>query len=220
MVAAWLLSRRRVVEAIWILAWAHFSLSSARHIPIFVIFAAPVVANELSRGWRLWTKNSAANSLLGILNQLSEDLNPGFRRTSIWPVAFVAFLLFMGPPLRWPVDFPETDFPVAVIERNADRIQTGRIFTDDDWADYLIYRFYPNQRVFLDGRTDFYGPEVGNKYLALLYGEPTWKSVLEEYQFDLIMIPPKKPLAALIGQLESWTIVDSDEQAIVFARRP
>jgi hypothetical protein len=108
---------------------------------------------------------------------------------------------------------------VAVIERNAERIQTGRLFADDDWADYLIYRFYPRQRVFIDGRTDFYGPEIGDKFLALLLGRPGWKDVLEEYQFDLIMIPPDRPLAALMRELDSWSIIDSGDGAILFAAR-
>ena len=143
MSAAWLLSRRRVVEAIWILLWAHLSLSSARHIPIFVIFAAPLIASELTGAWRYWTKDARKSSVPGILNQLSEDLLPGFRRTSVWPAVFLLVLLFGGASLKFPSDFPSEEFPVAVIERNAERIQTGRIFADDDWADYLLYRFYP-----------------------------------------------------------------------------
>ncbi len=33
----------------------------------------------------------------------------------------------------------------------------AHIFTFDQWGDYLIYRLYPRTRVFIDGRSDFYG---------------------------------------------------------------
>ena len=220
MVAAWLLMRRRVVEAIWILSWAHFSLTSARHIPIFVIFAAPLAASELSRLWLKWPSVRNPRSAPGILQQLSEDLSRGFARTSAWPYLFVLLLLFGGAWLRFPADFPDNGFPVALISRNADLIKSGRILADDDWADYLIYRFYPDQRVFMDGRTDFYGPEIGDKYMAAVYGKPGWSSVMEEYRFDLVLVPHRRALAALLKQDESWTIIDSDKLGIVFVRRP
>ena len=34
---------------------------------------------------------------------------------------------------------------------------SARIFTHDQWGDYLIYRLYPQTKVFMDGRSDFYG---------------------------------------------------------------
>ena len=217
MVAGWFLSRKRLVEAFWILAWAHFALSSARHIPIFVIFAGPLVALELTRPWRKWNERAGPKSVVGILNQLSEDLKPGFGRTSLWPLAFVVFLVLSGPWLKWPTDFPEK--PVAMIHRNENRIRGARVFADDEWGDYLIYAFYPEQRVFVDGRSDFYGPEVGDKYLALLNGGPKWKSILAEYDFDLVLVPAKTPLASLLRQSPDWALVDSNDKAVLFAPR-
>lgn len=218
--AGWLLSRKKLVEAIWILVWAHFSLSSARHIPIFIIFAGPLVALELTRLWRDWSDGAGPKSAVGILDQLSTDLKPGFQRTSLWPLAFVVFLALSGPPLKWPTDFPNAYIPVKMIHRNEKRIRGARVFADDGWGDYLIYEYYPEQRVFIDGRTDFYGPEIGDKYLALLYGGPKWQSILAEYAFDLVLIPADKPLASLLRQSPDWVLVDSDEKVVIFAPRP
>ena len=69
------------------------------------------------------------------------------------------------------------------------------------------------------GVLTFMGPEIGDKFLALLLGKPGWKDVLEEYQFDLVMIPPDRPLAALMRELDSWSIIDSGGGAILFAAR-
>ncbi len=214
--AGWLLQRGRVVEAIWILAWAHFSLSGARHIPIYAIFAGPPVAVELTGIWNRWREGKKKSSLVGILDQLSRDLTPGFRRFSVWPLVFIAFLVFERGQLQWPADFPEQKFPLAMIHRHAEEIRSARIFTEDEWADYLLYLNFPEQRVFMDGRTDFYGPEVGDKYLATLYGKPEWAGVLREYSVELVLVPPEKPLASLLAAHETWERVDGDDKAVLF----
>src|SRR5271156_6094055 len=43
MVAGLLLRRGRIVEALWIVYFAHMSLSSVRHVPIFVTVVAPII---------------------------------------------------------------------------------------------------------------------------------------------------------------------------------
>ena len=47
------------------------------------------------------------------------------------------------------------------------------MLTTDQWADYLIYT-NPQQKVFVDGRSDFYGPEIGNDYIRLMNGQWDW----------------------------------------------
>ena len=54
-----------------------------------------------------------------------------------------------------------------MVHAHSDLILQSRVLTTDQWADYLIY-INPAQKVFIDGRSDFYGPEVGNDYLRLI----------------------------------------------------
>jgi hypothetical protein len=68
------------------------------------------------------------------------------------------------------VGFPERVFPVLAVERNLQRLAPAaampRVLTSDQWADYLIYRLYPQQRVFFDGRSDFFDPAIGSDYAS------------------------------------------------------
>lgn len=219
MAATLLMMRRRFVEASWIVVWAYLALSSSRHIPIFVIVAAPVIAVEATRLWDQWSGQADARSVRAILSRVAADLRPGFRRTSLWPVFAVLFLLASGGWMNWPTDFPADSFPTAMINRHQERIAHARIFTEDQWADYLLYRFYPIQRVFFDGRSDFYGPEIGNQYLALLNGRKNWKQILEKNRFDLVLSPTEWALTSLLKQSPDWRVIDMDKQAFLFARR-
>ena len=46
--AARLASRKEIASALLMLAWAHASLMSVRHIPVFAIVSLPLVAKELT----------------------------------------------------------------------------------------------------------------------------------------------------------------------------
>ncbi len=219
MAAAGLLQRGRAVEAGWILLWAHLSLASVRHIPIFVAVAAPVTAAEASRLWRRCARRAAAGSPARMLERIGADWGGGFRRTSVWPALAVLALAGSGASFKWPENFPASEFPVTLAGRHGPRIASARIFTDDGWADYLLFRFHPRQRVFFDGRSDFYGPEIGNQYIALRQGAPNWRELLDRHQIDLVLIPKDWPLASLLLAAPEWHRLDADERGALFARR-
>jgi hypothetical protein len=212
-----LLSKRRVTEALWILFLAYSALTSVRHGPIFALIAVPIVAVQLTEWWAEWVRNQPANSYSRIFDSIAAQLGAGFRGASLWTLAAVLFLALTGS-IHWPQDFPEKNFPVGIVQRHAE-IATARIFTTDQWAGYLIYRNYPRQRVFLDGRTNYYGPKILSEYSGLMDGQRTWKEILNQYRFDLIMCSPDAALGSLIRLDPEWRTVEGDKQAVLFAKR-
>lgn len=212
-----LLRLRRIVEALWILFFAHMSLSSVRHVPIYVTAVGPVVAYEVSGWWKGWTRGAAKKSFPAILNQMAADAAAGFRRTSIWPVAVVAALVAIGAPIPWPTDFPELTFPTQLVHEHAAQILASRVLTTDQWGDYLIY-VNPRQKVFVDGRSDFYGPETGNQYIRLVNGGPGWLDVLHQYDFNLALLPTELAVVQLLKTQSDWRVVTEDGKRILLVR--
>ncbi len=53
-----------------------------------------------------------------------------------------------------------------MIHEHSAQILNTRLLTTDQWGDYLIY-LNPQQKVYVDGRSDFYGQEIGNEYLRV-----------------------------------------------------
>jgi hypothetical protein len=109
-------------------------------------------------------------------------------------------------------------FPVRLIGRHAQAIEGARVFTSDQWGDYLLYRFGPRQAVFIDGRSDFYGPQIGELYLQTAYARGDWRGRLERYGVRLVLAPKEWPLADLLGGAGDWRRVDQDGQAVLFER--
>ena len=220
-----LLRRRRFEDVLLILFWAYAALASVRHVPIFALIAAPVVAGELDRAWELFTATKSPRSMTGILRGLIQDFRAGAHRISVWPLVTLLFVLVPGAGGKWPLDFPDRRFPAKLVSRNHEvffkaNAAGRRVFTTDQWGDYLIYRFYPRQRVFIDGRSDFYGPAIGKEYLRLLGARFGWDELMSRYGFELALVPVDEPLTELLKRHPRWRVLDDDGKAVLFERRP
>jgi hypothetical protein len=213
-----LLRKQRVTEALWLLFLAHSSLISLRHAPLYAAVAAPLIASELSAGWKTLTAGRKKSSILSILHQLGENLTPNFVRTSVWPILVIVALAFLDAPIKWPRDFPNEAFPTAMVHENAKVLESGRLLTTDQWGDYIIYAFYPQQKVFIDGRSDFYGESLGTEYLHLLQGAYDWRLILDRRGFEVALLPVDWPLAQMLKLDPSWQVIKDDSHAILFRR--
>ena len=212
------LRRGQVIDGLWILALAYMSLSSVRHVPIFVTVAGPMIAVEMTYWWKAWVSGSTAKSALGILDQMGRDIVPGFQRFTIWMVVAVAALALSGSAVAWPQDFPSLVFPTAMVHAHEQEILKARVLTTDQWADYLIF-LHPEQKVFVDGRSDFYGPEIGDQFLDVMRGMPGWEKVIQKYRFNLALIPVDTAAAQLLKQRPEWRVVADDGKQILLVLR-
>jgi hypothetical protein len=216
--SGFLLRRRMFTEALWLVFLAHACLTSVRHAPLYATVAAPLIAGEIGGWWKAGVEGMKKSSALRILYQLGIDLTPGFRRTSIWPMLFILSLAALDAPLKWPRDFPSEVFPTAMVHQHADLITSGRLLTTDQWGDYIIYSFYPRQKVYVDGRSDFYGEKLGQEYLHLLQGAYDWRAILDRNGFNVALLPVDWPLASMLKMDPSWRVVQGDTRVLLFQR--
>jgi hypothetical protein len=213
-----LFRRRRIVEGLWIVYFAHMSLGSVRHVPIFVTVCAPVIAAEISDWWRTWTAGAKKSSLFGIVNQMSGDLAASFLRVSAWPFLLVGTLVVMGAPIKWPKDFPAIVFPTKMIHDHSAEILNRRLLTTDQWGDYLIY-LNPQQKVYVDGRSDFYGQEIGNQYLRMTGGQWDWDQIMKKNGFTSVLLPSELPICQLLKLDPGWKVAEDSGKTILLVHR-
>jgi hypothetical protein len=215
MAALRLVLRRRYADALLIAAWAALGLKSVRHIPILAVCAAPAVADLLNG---LWSKIPVRRgSWWALVDGIARDHAAGFRRTSLAFPALMGVLWFVPGP--WPADFPASRFPVDMANRRAGMLAGARLFTTDYWADYLIFRNYPRQRVFIDGRCDYYGELVTADYMRALAAQPGWPAVMDRAGVNAVLIPSGAPLVAVLEGSGQWRRLEWTRQAVLFTRR-
>jgi hypothetical protein len=218
-VAVLQMMRRRFVEPLLILFWAHSSLESARHMLLYMAVVLPPLAEELMRLWNAWVKGRSKQSVAGIVEQLAQESRYAIARTSVWIV--IPWLLLLTPwlPVQWPADFPKDRFPVALVTKHAELLSSTRVLADDDWGDYLIYRLAPRGKVFFDGRTDFYGAEMGNQYIWMVNGRWDWKQLLQKHGIETALIKPDFALAQLMKESGEWDLIEDKGQELLFVRK-
>ena len=212
-----LLRGRRITEALWILFLAHSSLTSLRHAPLFCLLAVPLIASELSFTWTRAAINLPRSSLLRTLHTLGSDLSVPFQRSSVW--ILLTIVLVAWAPLNWPADFPKELFPTSVVAHYSDRLQNGRVLTTDQWGDYLIFHFYPRLKVYVDGRSDLYGEQLGQEYLHVLQLSSDWQQIFKRRGFDTVLLGPEWPLVQMLRQSPDWRIAEENKKAILLVRR-
>lgn len=206
-------------EAALVFVWGFAALRSARHVPFFAMAAAPVLAGVGAAAWRRAAEAADRRRWRRISWELSRDLGR-LGRAGAWlpALAAAALLAVCGRP----AGFPESRFPVRAVEGNRRWLAPAggmpRVLTSDQWADYLIFRLYPRQRVFFDGRSDFYGPRLGADYRSLLDAEAGWRGVLDRYHFELALLPQDWPLSTFLGREPGWREVYRDPVAVLYAR--
>ena len=227
---AGMLRRGEVARPLLIMAWAHASLVSVRHMPLFMIVAVPFLAKELT-GW-LEAGARSGNLWLKGLGDLAADYG-GRRKTAaearpalaswLGVVGIVALALVLqarqGQHL-WTAEFPAIRFPALASDTFGEQLKGRRVLTMDQWGDYLIYRFYPEMKVFIDGRSDFYAPEIRDDYVGLLSSHWDWERVLDRYGFEAALVPVDWSLAAALKLHPGWRLVYDDGFALLFEKRP
>jgi hypothetical protein len=217
-------SRGRFTEPLLMLVWAHGGLLAARNIPIFVIAAAPPIAACIQQ-WLLRLPESGVAAWLGsaaarfnrVARETEEtDSIARLHVVSVLGVLVVAALVFAPhPPKKFRAEFDPKLYPAAALATL--RSDPGaRIFTHDEWGDYLIYRLYKTHKVFIDGRSDFYGDDFEAKYGVILNVKYGWQKTLSDFGVDTILMPPNAPLTGALKESSNWRVVYDDGIALVF----
>jgi hypothetical protein len=203
--------------SVWL--WAHLSLGAVRHAPLLILAAAPVIASEFTLVLESLWASVKKSSVLGIFRDLDLDLRPKFASNSVWALILpVVLCLFSLKNL--PTDFPEKRFPVAAANQLASQLKGRRILASDQWGDYLIYRHWPDLKVFIDGRSDFFGPGLGQDYLDILELSPKWRDHLARYQIDTVLLPLNTSLGSRLSTEPGWQLLHSDTVSVAYTRIP
>jgi hypothetical protein len=216
--------RGSYTEAVLLLVWAHAALLAARNIPLFMIVAVPPVAAML-QDWltqaphfhvAAWLRRAFAK-----LDQTAAEMTRTedigrWHIVSAGGTLLVAALLFSPhPPKKFRPEFDPKSYPASAVSLIA-RDPAARVFTYDQWGDYLIYRLYPRTRVFVDGRSDFYGSDFEREYVDALNVKYGWERTLAKFGVNTILLPPSMPLTGALKECSRWRLVYDDGVALVF----
>ena len=93
------------------------------------------------------------------------------------------------------------------------------MFNDFNWGGYLLFRFWPAQRVFIDSQSDFYGEEFTRQYEQIFNGKKDWDAKLNQYNVSQIIVPRETGLALAAKQSTNWKIAYQDNITIILVKK-
>jgi hypothetical protein len=210
-------------------ALLYLALSSQRHVPLFVLGAAPLIGRcaqaLLSLGASLFPpadRRAAAQVSLQRRPARGTGLTLGAVNLALLIVVGAGIIAYRAVPNLRPAG-EATAIRAVLPVQAADALQrTGRplrVFNYYDFGGYLLWRLYPDGgRVFIDGRVEVYGAQVFSQYLRVSYLASGWQDVLAQAHPDAIVLPSAHPLTGILGQDPAWRVLSRDEVATVFIR--
>ncbi len=218
MVCAKHFAKKEWTECGWILFLGMGSLVSARHVPLFTITVLPLIGVALTELWNELTKDQPRKATLGVLREIFAKATRSMQPVSIWsPILFASIVFSSSNPDRWPKDLSDKYFPRDVVRQYAPALASNRVFTTDQWGDYLLWVNYPKQRNFMDGRSDFFQDKVGTDYVNISEGKPGWREALNRHRVNMVLVPPGTPLIELLEKEGTWSLLHRDKTSVLFS---
>jgi hypothetical protein len=92
------------------------------------------------------------------------------------------------------------------------------LFSVYAWGGYELWRLYPEYRMFIDGRTHVYGPDVLKDFLEVTNVGPHWHAVLDKWHVQTILALRPSPLTETLLARGGWRLVFTEREAVVFVR--
>ncbi len=204
-------SRPKSRELLLLSAMTLAALHSARHVPLFALVAAPILSN-LIYSW-LREKKFFGSAVKGSSQRSGSAVANG--------IALTAFLLFCGfrlsHVLSTQADAEKSSFPVSAVSfLRANRLP-GSLFNSYNWGGYLIWRLYPEYRVYVDGRSDLYGDTFLDQFAATYQlSGPSWRAALDRWGIQTVLLPPDAPIVSALRLSPNWKQVYGDPQTVIW----
>lgn len=210
---------------------AYSGLYSSRNLPVssilLTLIIAPILSNSLAGVAENQQILAPLRHFFARLVSFSNRMGAmeSHLRGHIWALsAFVlGFAICMhggkfGKQQWMDAQFSAKRFPVQATNIIAQREIHEPIFCPDYWGGYLIYRLYPQTKVFIDDRHDLYGDEFLRQYLQVLHVGPQWSAVLDRWHVNWVLTPRESSLANILTESPQWKMNYEDETAVWFER--
>lgn len=217
--------------------WTLLAFTAIRAVPLWALVVAPLLGEALTTWLRagIQRNDDQLASAKGFATRLGRGLRGAWERSArlealerqigrgIWSgaaVVLVALVVLNSgrlPGGATPIinaQFDPTAFPLAAVAKlRQNGLPPGHGFNTVEWGGYLIYAL-PGYRVFIDSRSDFYGPGILGDYVSIMAAGPEWERVFARYDIRWVLLPADAPLAQVLRARADWSCRAADDAGV------
>ncbi|MBP6882293.1 MAG: hypothetical protein KBC15_01930 [Candidatus Levybacteria bacterium] len=199
--------KARLIDYLLLIFFTYLSFSAVRNIPLFGIALLP--------------------TSLYLFNQFFNRDVFTKKMSNVFAICLIVALLFQMYSFihknSFGLEVPETSKKAAdfFISQHI----KGPIFNNFDIGSYLAYRFYPNEKVFIDGRPEAYPADFIQKtYIPMQQDPSLFQKISDRYRFNAIFFthtdqtPWGRAFVASIMQDKNFIPIYLDQDNLVLIK--
>ncbi len=217
-------SRHRIFEIIISAFFIYAGFKMLRNLPLYALVSFPIIAIVLT-------------DIQDYLLRFNLNRAQVFRRvSSVFRISVFVFLVFMiflvtnNSFYKYASSSKTFGFSVPNgLERAVDFVKQNKIkgpmFNNFDVGGYLIWRLYPQEKVFVDNRPEAYSVKFFNEtYKPMQKSKEKWQEFSEKYSINFVFFGHKDTTPWGDNFLKSivknpdWKIIYINEEAIVLVK--
>ena len=189
-----------VTDALLFAGFCFLTIRSVRHLAWLLLLAPLIIGSHLNMSGR-----------------------PGRpRRLYAWAACLLALVIGPGSLLVGEVQRVgvfQPPYPVEACDFIEREGLAERCYNSYEWGGYLIWRFWPSRKVFMDGRCLVYGDGLLRQYFDVATGKENWQDVLDRWDVRMFLVRYRKRDNRHFLSGERWRCVYWDDTALIGLRR-
>jgi len=210
-----------------------FGLTALRNGAWFSIIAYPLLARYIShvdfRALLPLRRFGVIDRGASWFDQGRSHGEPEYPRINVLLASLAVLLLLLQTPWVRPTLYTtsliQPGTPIGAMDYIERHKLAGNIFHPQIFGDYLIWRLWPEQKSFFDGRVHIFGLDFVEKYLSI-YHDSQWESSLQKWNIQYVLLsklPTEKDsidMIATVKQSGRWEKLYEDDVSILFTKKP
>ena len=223
-----------LVDLVLVLTFSILGLSAVRNGVWFALIAAPVLARysptiDFSTVSMTLRRLRIGKALLRWLAARKETVAPiRYRLNRQIAVLMLTIMVLVSPWVHPHLGNPafgntlwEKSTPVGAMDYIEEHSLQGNIFHPQIYGDYLIWRLWPEQRSFIDGRVHLFDNSVVRDY-RLAFNDSHWDERLARYYIKYLLLSKDEDENRMMIETArvsgAWRLLYEDSVSILFER--
>ena len=204
--------RARLVDVLILLPFLYLSFDSVRNINLLSVLAAPIAAELVTGALPIRRRAPRTARTRDNRRFLINWVCVGIVAAAVVISAAVAV---SGPGQAKAV---KKDFPVGALRYIQLHGLPARGFDSYNWGGYLIWQWYGQRAVYVDGRPDMYGDAFMNSYVSAYDGNGSWSRLLDVNRLCYVLVEPSSGIAHALSTDHAWQRRYQDAEAVLYLR--
>ncbi|MEW6584624.1 MAG: hypothetical protein AB1442_03325 [Nitrospirota bacterium] len=200
--------KTEIIHLLSLVVFSIMSFVSLRYIIFYMAIAAPLLAATILNA----SEEKIFEKFTGVVKRKEKF-------TAAASGIIGIFLVFVSIPALAKYEFKESTFfdvPKGAADFLAGQQIEGNMFNEYGFGGYLIWRLYPEKKVFIDGRS--LETNILEEYQIIASsvagGRRSWEDIAKKYDITYIVMPPLMPRGEIYPIVE--TLFDKDEWALIY----